>query len=194
MKTNSSDTKTQGDQLALVDAPDRGAQSFGSPKSLTFNEVEAATWSLITEFFNAGIRPGDIVLVQLPNIMEHVITGIALKLLGATIKSVAMRCDSNELSKLAKTHSLKAYISTADFRGESFTCSHQAAFCDGTLILAFGDKEPESAQLIGEAIADIEALDSCQAYVNSRNFGSTEINACAPFPIDLAHHHYRTTS
>jgi len=183
-----SDPRARGNKLALADAPDRNMHSFGSPKSLTFDEVEAAAWSLACELFNAGIRRDDVILVQLPNITEHVITKLALELLGASVKSVAMNENSEYLGTIAKTHPVTAYISTTDYHGESFTCSHQAAFPDGTLILAFGETEPESAQLIGETIADIEALDACQQYVRKERVNSTNAIDLAAFPIDLALH------
>jgi len=193
MKAVSEQQNTQGNELALVDAPDRNNYSFGAPKSLTYNEVEAASWSLACELFDAGIRRGDVALVQLPNIAEHVVADIALKMLGATVEPIEMYCTGEVLGKIAGSHAVKAYISTTDYKGESFTCTHQAAFPDGTLIFAFGDEEPESAQLIGETSADIEALDSCQAYINKQIGGSKEATDCAAFPIDLAHQHFSST-
>ena len=194
MKANADHTKAHGDQLALVDAQDRSVYSFGVPRALTFDEAEAAAWSLACELFNAGIRRGDIILVQLPNIVEHVIADVALKLLGADAKLVPMHSGSDELGRIANAHSIKAYISTTDYRGESFTCSHQTAFHDGTLILAFGEAEPESAQLIGDTTADIEALDTCQAYVNKEKVCSMIAVDQAAFPIDLALQQFGTAS
>ena len=187
-------SKHQGHHLALIDAPNRNAHSFALPKSLTFDEVEAAAWSLACELFNAGIRRGDKILVQLPSIAEHVLADVALKLLGATITQAPMHYSSEELGTLAQTSAVKAYISTTDYKGESFTCSHQAALPDGTLILAFGETEPESAQLIGVTTADIEALDACQNYIDKENAETAVALDQAPFPIDLALHHFGPNS
>ena len=171
------DTAVQasGDNEALRDAPDRRAHSFGAPKCYSYNELDAAVWSLACELFDLGIRRDDIVVLQLPNIAEIIIAYLALDRLGAIVSPVPVQYGRYELGYIAKALTPKAYISTASFKNESFTCAHQASFSDDTLILAFGDQEPESAQLIGTATADIEALDTCQAYVSSHGAGADDI-------------------
>lgn len=176
-----------GQRLAVTDTPDHTVFFSDGPRSLTYDELEAAVWSLACEFYDAGIRHTDSVIVQLPNIIELVITDLALNLLGAKITAVQMHLSGIELRDIALAHQPKAYISTADFGGERFTSTHQTAFPQGTLILAFGSEEPESGQLIGNVTADIEALDSCQTYVQEYNEHNLPISAnSAQLPINLA--------
>jgi len=175
---------SQGNQQALVDAPNRAEHSFGQPKSLTFDELDAAVWYVVCELYDAGLRHGDKAVLQLPNITEHVIAALALSRLGITILPVAMHTDTKTLADIAKTSRPSAYISTANHKSKSFICAHQSVFADNTLILAFGETEPESAQLIGKSTADIEALDSCQTYVRKLALSSPAV-ADETFPLDL---------
>jgi len=167
--------QASGNKEALCDTPDRSAHSFGAPKCYSYSELDAAVWSLACELFDLGIRRDDIVVLQLPNIAEIIIAYLALDRLGAVVSPVPIQYGRYELGYIAKTLAPKAYISTASFKGESFTCAHQASFSEDTLILAFGDQEPESAQLIGTVTADIEALDTCQAYVSGHGAGADDI-------------------
>jgi len=167
--------KTAGNQQALLDAPDRTSHSFGEPKCLTYNELDAAVWALACELYDAGIRRDDIIVMQMPNIVEIVIAYLAIDRLGAIISPVPMQYGSHELHNIAATLQPKAYISISHFKGERFTSSRQAAFSDETLILAFGDEQPESAQLIGNETADIEALATCQTYAQSHGAGADDI-------------------
>lgn len=187
-----------GDQPALSDTPDRPSHSFGDAKHLTFNELDAAAWSLACELFDAGIRREDIIVMQLPNIVEIVIAYLAIDRLGAVVSPVPVQYGRHELQHIAKTLEPKAYLSTASFKGESFTCAHQAAFPDGTLILAFGEEEPESAQLVGNLTADIEALDACQTYARTHGAGADDINTICwtsgttgrPKGVPRSHNHW----
>ena len=190
-----------GDQEAVVDAPDRASHSFGEPKRLTFNELDADAWSLASELYDAGIRQGDIIVMQLPNIVEIIVAYLATERLGGVISPVPMQYGSFELSHIAKTLSPKAYLSTASYKGESFTCAHQAAFQDGTLIFAFGEEEPESAQLVGHGAANIEALAACQTYAANRGGSADDIYTICwtsgttgtPKGVPRSHNHWINT-
>ena len=193
--------KNSGEREAIVDAPDRASHSFGEPKRLTYNELDAAVWSLASELYDAGIRRGDIVVMQLPNIVEIAVAYLAVERLGAIISPVPTQYGSFELAHIAKTLSPKAYLTTTNFKGQSFASSHQAAFSEGTLILAFGDKEPESAQLVGSVLADIEALTACQTYAANHGGDADDIYTICwtsgttgtPKGVPRSHNHWINT-
>jgi non-ribosomal peptide synthetase component E (peptide arylation enzyme) len=180
---------TTASRAALIDAPNRAACAFGEPKQLTFNELDSAVWVLACELYDAGIRKGDTVILQMPNIAEHVLAYLAIMRLGADTKVTSFQVSRDALGKLCEEIQPKAYISVAHFGGEAFVGRHQMAFPTETLILAFGDKQPESAQLIGTLRPDIEALDACQRYaarIPSPDFDQLLANCPADFPLNLA--------
>ena len=151
--------------IAVTDPADRPSFSFGEAHALSYTELDTAVWSLTSELFSAGIRRGDIITVQMPNIIETITVFLAVQRLGAVLSPVPMLYGFKELEAVAKSVPVKAYISTDSYRGRSTVSKNQAAFGSDVTIFAFGEKRPEAAQLIGHMAADIEALAACEAYV-----------------------------
>jgi acyl-CoA synthetase (AMP-forming)/AMP-acid ligase II len=89
-------------QLALIDPPNRATFTFGKPLSLTFGELDAAVDALAAVMFDAGVRKDAIVVVQLPNIAEIVISFMAAARLGAIVSPVMMAYGERDLRRMAK--------------------------------------------------------------------------------------------
>lgn len=58
------------DAVALVDAPNREALGLGAPRSLTYADLDRIVERVARGFVASGLRPGDVVALQLPNIHE----------------------------------------------------------------------------------------------------------------------------
>lgn len=86
-----------GDQLALSDPPNRQALVGDAPQRLTFNEVNERVDALARAFLHLGVRRDDIVLSQLPNIIEGVLAFLACARIGAILSPVAMAFRTHEL-------------------------------------------------------------------------------------------------
>lgn len=169
-------------------APCEHTSSEQPIKHYSTAELDTAVWAIACDLYDAGIRKGDSIIIQLPNITEKVIAFMAAYLLGAGVKELAIDVGGEALQQAAKQSHIKAYITLACYKTERFVSKHQSAFPDNTLIFAFGDTEPESAQLIGNQFADIEALHACQAYVEGQNNGMLPSDISSfpiSFPLDL---------
>jgi len=66
------------DALALVDPPDRASFTDGAPRSLTWAEADRAVSAIANLLRSLGLSPGAIVAVQLPNVVEGVLTLLGL--------------------------------------------------------------------------------------------------------------------
>src|SRR3546814_14343848 len=71
------------DRLALADAPNRADFTDGAPCRLTYAELDRAVDRVAALIRARGAGPGDIVVYQLPNIVESVILLLACARAGA---------------------------------------------------------------------------------------------------------------
>lgn len=90
-----------GDREALVDPPNRaGMGLLGEPRRLTWQQVEANVDAFARAFQALGVRRDDIVLAQLPNIVEGVLAFLACARIGAILSPTAMAYREHELRAL----------------------------------------------------------------------------------------------
>lgn len=114
------------DAMAVADPLNRTQLCFGQSKQLNYRELDYACRSLAETLSNSGISSGDIVILQLPNIVELVTCYLALARLGAIASPIAMQFRKHELDKIIDQTSAHAYITLESFKG----FPHAQYFCD----------------------------------------------------------------
>ncbi len=112
-------------RLALIDPPNRTDLLAGNPKRLSFKDLDLQADRLAEKFYSAGLRQGDIVLLQVPNVAEIVLAYLAAARLGIIVSPLAMQYGQYELQQFADTVNPKAYITIPQFMGNTFA-SEQA--------------------------------------------------------------------
>ena len=65
------------DLLAVADQPNRQALTGDDPVRLSFSQLNHASDNLAVQLLQAGIKSGDAIVVQLPNIAELVMAYLA---------------------------------------------------------------------------------------------------------------------
>lgn len=85
-------------ELALADAPNRSTFFNGEPTRLTWAEVDAAVNSIAGELDSLGAGPQAPVAIQLPNVVELVLTILACCRLGATAVPFPIQHRRHELT------------------------------------------------------------------------------------------------
>ncbi|MCP5031787.1 MAG: acyl--CoA ligase [Actinomycetia bacterium] len=88
---------TNPDILALADAPNRETFFAGSPQRLTWAEVDRAVGSLASSLEKLGAGPNAPVAIQLPNMVELVVTILACARLGTVAVPFPVQHRSHEL-------------------------------------------------------------------------------------------------
>ena len=124
-------------RVALIDAPNRMDFSYGAQRRLTYEQVFAASNQVAECLYAAGIRQGDRVLVQLPNIVELLLVYVAISKLGAIISPVPMQYGRHELCEIIAVLKPRVLVSLTRFKGENVAKTHHASFPD-LPIMAFG--------------------------------------------------------
>jgi acyl-CoA synthetase (AMP-forming)/AMP-acid ligase II len=128
------------ERLAVVDPPNRPDLVGGAAQRLTYRELAARADSLAGFFLELGLAPGDVVVTQLPNIVEYVLVYVAAARLGLIISPVPMQYRGHELSHIVGLLRPPGYVTCAQFKGTDYarlalevTAGHE------TRVLVFGD-------------------------------------------------------
>ncbi|MAJ50207.1 MAG: 2,3-dihydroxybenzoate-AMP ligase [Flammeovirgaceae bacterium] len=108
------------DQEALIDPPNREHLVGGQAKRLTFGDIDKLSDDLAHLFYESGLRQGEKIVVQMPNVVEIVLTYFAASKLGIIISPVAMQYGQFELAHIDEVISPDAYLAFTEFRGEIF--------------------------------------------------------------------------
>ncbi|MDZ4730269.1 MAG: class I adenylate-forming enzyme family protein [Xanthomonadales bacterium] len=98
------------DMLAVADQPNRQAALGGEPLRLNFRQLHTAAQNLAADLLEKGVGSGDVVLVQLPNIAELVVTYFANSMIGAITSPMPVQYGAHEIAKIAAQLSPKAMI------------------------------------------------------------------------------------
>lgn len=112
--------RDSSDQIALADPPNRSDLVGGEPKRLKYAELEAKVNALAATLFRMGLRKGNIVLLQMPNVVEIVLVYLAAARLELIVSPLAMQYGQHELKQFADTVKSTAYIAFDNFQGKPF--------------------------------------------------------------------------
>ena len=105
------------ERIALVDPPNRPELTVGEPKRLTYAEVAAAADALAAELARRGIGPGDVVMVQLPNVVELPLVYLAAARIGAIVSPLPVQYRQHELRHTMGLTEPKVVITAANVTG-----------------------------------------------------------------------------
>ena len=98
------------DRLSLVDPANRATITDGAPRRYTWAEVGDEISSLARSLYRAGVRQGDVVGVQLPNIAELNFAYLALASLGAITCSFPVQYAGHELTQMGNLAGLSTFV------------------------------------------------------------------------------------
>ena len=146
----------RGAHEALVDPPNRAALVGGEPRRLTFDQVDRQVDAMSAVFRSLGVGRDDIVVTQLPNVIEGVLAFLACARLGAILSPTAIAYRSHELRQTLPSVAPKVFLTAANFHGHN----HAAMALD---LKREGAMAAEVVCLGGEAPAGVHALDALMA-------------------------------
>jgi cyclohexanecarboxylate-CoA ligase/acyl-CoA synthetase len=138
-----------------VDTPNRPFVSDGT-EELTFAEVRARAYRFGARLLELGVRPGDRVVVQLPNWVEFVVAYLGIARIGAVTVPVMTVYRHAEVRHVLTNSGAVAAVTSGTFRG----------FDHAGMFRELRAEVPALATLIvtrGEALADELAFDAAGA-------------------------------
>jgi len=129
----------QPSQLAIKDAPNRSELCGGSPTTLSWQELDIASDNLAIQLQAEGVQAEDILLIQLPNIVEIVVLIFACSKLGVVASPVPVQYGTFELIKIADTLKARTIVTIGRFRDTELGSELRSAFASHS-VLIFGDQ------------------------------------------------------
>mgnify|MGYP001396934612 FL=1 len=129
------------DREALLDPPNRQALVGGEPNRLSYAQIDALTDKLGCLLYASGLRQGDKLLLQMPNVVEIVLVYLAASRLGLIVSPVAMQYGQFELKTIDKLIRPRAYIGFQCFKGERFAGPQSDCLDEGCQTLTIDGRD-----------------------------------------------------
>ena len=166
------------DVLAVVDPPNRAALAPGEPLRLTYAELKTATDRLAQTLLDAGIGKDDVVMVQLPNIVELVITYLASARLGAIVTPLPVQFRSHEVRQAMGLTEPRVFITTKSFGDHDYVTMVrrlQPEFPCLQHIIALGDGLPDGVLSLANAVDEPADTSRVDAYVAEHPVSANDV-------------------
>lgn len=145
------------DAEAIVDPYNRPALVGGEPKRLTYKQLAMYVDRLAIHFEKMGVKRDDVVLVQLPNIVDAVVAYFAAARIGAIPSPLATAARDRELNHAIKLTNAVAIVTAKTFGGFDHLAMVKKAQSGNpqlkTIILA-GEKIDEALPSLEKMLAD----------------------------------------
>ncbi len=159
----------RAEALAVVDPPNRAALTPGEPLRLTYAQAKTATDRLADALLEAGVGKDDVVMVQLPNIVELVVTYLACARIGAILSPLPVQFRTHELRHVIELTEPKVFITTRSFGEHDYVAmvqSLQPEFPSVQHVIALGDDLPAGVGSLADILnteIDTSRLDAYAA-------------------------------
>ena len=151
--------------LAVADPLNRVALVGGTILRPTFRELDALVSGYALRLMDLGLRRGDILVTQLPNIAEYVAVYLSAMRLGVVLSPVPMQFRHHELEQILALTEARALLTVAEFKGApSVAEAMGAARTTNTQILVLGETAPEGTT----PFAAVEVTEIERARLQSR--------------------------
>src|SRR5579862_4663182 len=149
--------------LALCDAPNRPEFASGPPQRLTWAQVDAAVDRLASALLAAGTRAGDVVGIQLPNVVELAVVYLAAARIGAIASPFPIQYRSHELESLGRLARVRTFVTMDHVRGRANAeaiLALREAVPSLRAVLAFGTDLPDGVVALSGLPAAQDELDA----------------------------------
>jgi acyl-CoA synthetase len=151
------------DAPAVVDPPNRAGLAPGEPRRLTYAQLRVASDRLAKALLDAGIGKDDIVMAQLPNVVELVAVYLASARIGAILTPLPVQYRTHELRYVMGLTEPKVFVSAGtvgDHDHVAMVRGLQPEFPCLSRIIALGDDLPaDVASLVDILEKDVDTSD-----------------------------------
>lgn len=129
--------------LAVVDPPNREALIGGTGLRLSFSDLDRQVSGYALRLMDLGLRRDDILITQLPNIVEYVAVYLAAMRLGVVLSPVPMQFRRHELEQIMGLTQARNLLTVSQFKGtEPYQEALAASQGLAVRVLVLGEQAP----------------------------------------------------
>lgn len=134
---------SNGAGLAVVDPPNREALVGGTELRLTFSDLDRQVSGFALRLMDLGLRRDDILITQLPNIVEYVAVYLAALRLGVVLSPVPIQFRRSELEQILALTQAHTLLTVDRFKGtEPYQDALAASQGSAARVLVLGEQAP----------------------------------------------------
>jgi acyl-CoA synthetase (AMP-forming)/AMP-acid ligase II len=165
-------------EIAVADPPNRAKLTVGEPLRFTYAEMRQTVERLAAGFLELGIKVDDIVMVQLPNVVELACVYLALARIGAVASPLPVQYRTHELRYTMKLTEPKAFVTTANFGGFNYiemVRGLQPEFPSLKTIIGIGDGLPEGVVSFWDLVSSSRSEKTLENYLTGINLTANDV-------------------
>jgi acyl-CoA synthetase (AMP-forming)/AMP-acid ligase II len=181
---------------AVVDPPNRSSWTTGAPQRMTYAELDQASGRLAAGLSAAGLKKDDVIMIQLPNIIELAVVYLAAARLGAIVSPVPPQFRTHELKSVMAIAAPRAFVTTINnsgFDSVAMVVRLREEFPNLKTIIGLGDTLPEGVQSLTALLATPVAGDVPHAIVSANDIYTicwTSGTETEPKGVPRSHNHW----
>jgi acyl-CoA synthetase (AMP-forming)/AMP-acid ligase II len=146
------------DRLAVVDPPNRAALDGREPRRLDYYALSALVDATVLALSHAGLRRGDVLVTQLPNVVEYVAVYLAAARLGVVLSPVPMQYRRAELEPIVALTGARALLTVSRFKDtEPARLATTLVTSPPLQVLVLDDEAPPGTASLGSSRFDGES-------------------------------------
>jgi acyl-CoA synthetase len=150
-----------GDELAIVDPPNKADLVDLPARRLSWREVDEEVERLAAVLLAVGIGEGDVLAVQLPNIIELAVAYLAAWRVRAIVSPLPVQYRRHELVELGNIGEIAAFL-TADRIGKREVAAEvldmRPDIPSLRTVLHFGQSRLDGSVAVGAAMAEVDTV------------------------------------
>ena len=153
-----------GDRLAVADAPNRSTFTDRPPQRLTYDELASEVDNAATLMRELGVQDGDVVVYQLPNVVEAVVLLLACARVGAVISPLLVQFEENEVAQTVARLRPKLFFASR-FKKRNLAADAEAVCAPlGCKVVHVHDGIPRASATVVDAPAAADANELCRSH------------------------------
>lgn len=166
------------DAEAVADPYNRPALIGGEAKRLTYSQIVRCMDRLAIHFERLGIKKDDVVLVQLPNVVDALLAYFAIARIGGISSPLAMAARDREMEHAIRMTDAVGIVTVKEFGGyDQLALANGFRKTDSSFrhIILAGDKLDESALSLEQMLSEDVESGVEPDYFESRQSGPNDI-------------------
>lgn len=165
-------------RLALADAPNRSTIADGPALRLDYAALDARIDAVAAALLEVNVERDDVVLIQMPNIVENVVLLLACARIGAVASPVAVQYREHELARIIAKLSPKVVATVSrcgEFRLADMISGLIGRSDDSIRLLVWGDGGPSGSICMDGVTPSEDASTRVAAYLRGHRPGANDI-------------------